>query len=476
MQDDGKFDTSKYVDPDLISSNDSAPHDFKAEQSVLGSLMLESEEQPVWEKIAVLLNDKDFFDVRHQAVFRSCARLHEQDKLIDFVTLSSDLRDNKELDVIGGQRYLIELSNIVPSPAGAEAYARIVRDNSLKRKLMNICSETVAIIRKGVGVDINDVFEQTQQKFQRLSQENTSEDNGPQSLQNLINLAIDKIKVNIDTKGGITGVATGYTKLDSMTSGFHGGELIIIAARPAMGKTTFAMNLVQHVFMNPAVKYPAMVFSLEMPSWQLMIRLISSLGRIEMNKINKGEFTNEEFSKAASVISLMRQRGDSLFVDDRGGLTPMQISAEVRKVYKEYGGVSLIMIDYLQLMKFPGFENDKQHEISEISAALKRIAKEFDVPVIAMSQLNRGLEQRTEKRPMNSDLRESGAIEQDADLIMFIYRDEVYHAESKDKGIAEIIIGKQRNGPIGTVKLIFEGQYSSFMNLNEEYGDNGASE
>jgi replicative DNA helicase len=221
--------------------------------------------------------------------------------------------------------------------------------------------------------------------------------------------------------------------------------------------------------MNPSVQYPAVVFSLEMPSWQLMIRLISAIGRVEMDKLNKGNINDEDMMRITSAFNLLNQRGKFLYVDDRGCLTPMQISAEIRKIYREHGGVSMVMIDYLQLMKFPGYENDKHHEISEISGALKRIAKEFDVPVIALSQLNRGLEQRTEKRPMNSDLRESGAIEQDADVIMFIYRDEVYHPDSKDKGLAEVIIGKQRNGPIGTVRLIFEGQYSSFMNYNGMY-------
>ena len=470
MHDNQEVDSNRYRNSlNSVNAGDVAPHDFEAEQSVLGSLMLESEDVPLWDRIAVLLSDTDFFEPRHQAIFRSCARLHKQDKLCDIITLSADLRENNELDIIGGQSYLIELSHITPSTSSIEVYAKIVRDNSLKRKLLALCSDAIVSIRSGTGQSIDDQFEHIQQNFLRLSQENTDEDNGPQALGSLLGPVLTKIKSNIENNGGVTGVSSGYVQLDNMTAGFHGGELIIVAARPAMGKTTFAMNLVQHAFMNPSVQYPAVVFSLEMPSWQLMIRLISAIGRVEMDKLNKGNINDEDMMRITSAFNLLNQRGKFLYVDDRGGLTPMQISAEIRKIYREHGGVSMVMIDYLQLMKFPGYENDKQHEISEISGALKRIAKEFDVPVIALSQLNRGLEQRTEKRPMNSDLRESGAIEQDADVIMFIYRDEVYHPDSKDKGLAEVIIGKQRNGPIGTVRLIFEGQYSSFMNYNGMY-------
>lgn len=465
--------TSVYPNQQFNNSNNEIPHDFQAEQSVLGCLMLESDDLPLWERVAIVLRENDFFDPRHQAIYRSCARLHEKSKYADLVTLTADLKEFKELDIIGGQSYLIELSNVAPSVSSVEAYAKIVKDCSLKRKLITICSEAVKELRTGSGKDVSDLFEQLQQKFYNISDETVKEQQGPRLLGELLEPAIIKIKSNIEIKGGITGVPTGFTNLDKLTTGFHGGELIIIAARPAMGKTTFAMNIVQHVFMNPIVQYPSIVFSLEMPAWQLLIRMISSVSQVQLSKINEGSLTADEFAKLINGFQVLGTRKNYLYIDDRGGLSPMQISAEIRKIHKEYGGIGLVMIDYLQLMRLAGYENNKQQEVSEISAALKRIAKEFDVPVVALSQLNRGLENRTEKRPMNSDLRESGAIEQDADVIMFIYRDEVYHKETKDKGLAEIILGKQRNGPIGTVKLVFQGEYSSFVNLNthDDYGE-----
>ncbi len=261
--------------------------------------------------------------------------------------------------------------------------------------------------------------------------------------------------------GGVTGVPSGYADLDKMTAGLQKSDLIIVAARPSMGKTTFAMNLAEHAAMTQ--EHPALIFSLEMPSDQIMMRMLASLGRIDQTKIRTGQLEDEDWARLSSTMGLLMEKG-KMFIDDAAGLTPTEVRSRARRIHRDHGGISMIMIDYLQLMRAPQFSDNRTLEIAEISRSLKALAKELQVPVVALSQLNRGLEQRSDKRPINSDLRESGSIEQDADLIMFIYRDEVYHDDSEFKGMAEIIIGKQRNGPIGRVPLTFQGKYSRFDN------------
>ena len=317
------------------------------------------------------------------------------------------------------------------------------------------------------------VLDEAEREVFAIAEKRSSSTEGPQNVLSVLESTIARIETlgKLEDHNGVTGVTTGFVDLDKKTAGLQPSDLIIVAARPSMGKTTFAMNLCENAAM--ASDKPVLVFSLEMPAEQIMMRMIASLARVDQTKIRTGQNLEEaEWSKIASVFGMFKQK-NNLYIDDSSGLTPTELRSRARRVYRENGGLSMIMVDYLQLMRAPAFSDNRTLEIAEISRSLKALAKELEVPVIALSQLNRTLEQRADKRPVNSDLRESGSIEQDADLIMFIYRDEVYNENSEDKGVAEIIIGKQRNGPIGRVRLAFNGQFSRFDNLAEqrEYRD-----
>ena len=323
------------------------------------------------------------------------------------------------------------------------------------------------------GKDIKMVLDEAEREVFAIAEKRSSSTEGPQNVLSVLESTIARIETlgKLENHNGVTGVTTGFVDLDKKTAGLQPSDLIIVAARPSMGKTTFAMNLCENAAM--ASDKPVLVFSLEMPAEQIMMRMIASLARVDQTKIRTGQNLEEaEWSKIASVFGMFKQK-NNLYIDDSSGLTPTELRSRARRVYRENGGLSMIMVDYLQLMRAPAFSDNRTLEIAEISRSLKALAKELEVPVIALSQLNRTLEQRADKRPVNSDLRESGSIEQDADLIMFIYRDEVYNENSEDKGVAEIIIGKQRNGPIGRVRLAFNGQFSRFDNLAEqrEYRD-----
>ena len=298
-------------------------------------------------------------------------------------------------------------------------------------------------------------------KVFEIAERRTGESEGPQSIESVLGKTIDRLETLIKTDKEVTGVTTGFQDLDKKTSGLQGSDLIIVAARPSMGKTTFAMNLCENAML--AEDKPVLVFSLEMPSEQIMMRMLASLSRVDQTKIRTAQLDDEDWARISNTMAMLKEK-DNLYVDDSSGLTPMDVRSRARKLARERGGLSMIMVDYLQLMRVPSLADNRTLEIAEISRSLKALAKELNIPVVALSQLNRSLEQRADKRPVNSDLRESGSIEQDADLIMFIYRDEVYHENSEYKGIAEIIIGKQRNGPIGTCRLTFQGQFSRFDN------------
>ena len=323
------------------------------------------------------------------------------------------------------------------------------------------------------GKDIKMVLDEAEREVFAIAEKRSSSTEGPQNVISVLESTIARIDTlsKLENHSGVTGVTTGFVDLDKKTAGLQPSDLIIVAARPSMGKTTFAMNLCENAAM--ASDKPVLVFSLEMPAEQIMMRMIASLARVDQTKIRTGQNLDEtEWSKIASVFGMFKQK-NNLYIDDSSGLTPTELRSRARRVYRENNGLSMIMVDYLQLMRAPAFSDNRTLEIAEISRSLKALAKELEVPVVALSQLNRTLEQRADKRPVNSDLRESGSIEQDADLIMFIYRDEVYNDNSEDKGVAEIIIGKQRNGPIGRVRLAFNGQFSRFDNLAEqrEYRD-----
>lgn len=392
---------------------------------------------------------------------------------IDLITLDQALKAKGISDSVGGFAYLADLSNNTPNAINILAYAEIVREKAILRELIAVGNRIAENSYSPKGKDIKMVLDEAEREVFAIAEKRSSSTEGPQNVISVLESTIARIDTlsKLENHSGVTGVTTGFVDLDKKTAGLQPSDLIIVAARPSMGKTTFAMNLCENAAM--ASDKPVLVFSLEMPAEQIMMRMIASLARVDQTKIRTGQNLDEtEWSKIASVFGMFKQK-NNLYIDDSSGLTPTELRSRARRVYRENNGLSMIMVDYLQLMRAPAFSDNRTLEIAEISRSLKALAKELEVPVVALSQLNRTLEQRADKRPVNSDLRESGSIEQDADLIMFIYRDEVYNDNSEDKGVAEIIIGKQRNGPIGRVRLAFNGQFSRFDNLAEqrEYRD-----
>lgn len=432
------------------------PHSIDAEQSVLGGLMLDNR---AWDDIADRLNENDFYRHDHRVIFRTMAKLSAQDKPLDLLTVSEALRELHELENAGGEVYLFELANNTPSAANIRAYADIVRERSVLRQLIAAANDITARAFNPEGRNSTELLDEAEQRVFAISEQGSRRE-GPQSINTFLAKTMERIDMLANLDDPITGISTGYHDLDDMTSGLQRSDLVIIAGRPSMGKTTFAMNIAEHVVMKS--KLPVLIFSMEMPGESIVMRLLSSLSRIDQLKIRTGRIDEQDWPRVISTVSMLSEA--PMYIDDTPALSPIDLRARARRMVKEYGQLGLIVIDYLQLMQVPGFSENRTAEISEISRSLKALAKELNVPVIALSQLNRSLEQRADKRPLMSDLRESGAIEQDADLIVFIYRDEVYNENSPDKGIAEIIIGKQRNGPIGKVRLTFLGKYTCFEN------------
>jgi replicative DNA helicase len=434
------------------------PHSIEAEQSVLGSMLIDPES---WDKVAELVTETDFYNRSHQIIFKAITRLLNISNPIDLITVSEELEKHDELEDAGGFAYLGELAKNTPSSANVVSYAQIISERAITRELIGVAHEIAEIGYNPEGRDSADILDLAESRVFEIAERRTGENEGPRNVESVLGKTIDRLEELVKTNKEVTGVTTGFTDLDKKTSGLQPSDLIIVAARPSMGKTTFAMNLVENAMM--AEEKPVLVFSLEMPSEQIMMRMLASLSRVDQTKIRTAQLDDEDWARISNTMAMLKDK-DRLFVDDSSGLTPMDVRSRARKLARERGGISLIMIDYLQLMRVPSLSENRTLEIAEISRSLKALAKELEVPVVALSQLNRTLEQRADKRPVNSDLRESGSIEQDADLIMFIYRDEVYHENSEDKGIAEIIIGKQRNGPIGTSRLTFQGQFSRFDN------------
>jgi len=434
------------------------PHSLEAEQSVLGGLLIRGE---VWDTVADLLNEGDFFQPRHRHIYGAMAALVEQDQPIDVVTLAEVLDKSAQLDNVGGIAYLAELAANTPAVANIRAYADVVRERATLRSLIEAAQKIADSGFHPEGRNSADLLDAAERDIMQIS-EDRPKAGGPQAVNPLLGKAVERIDELFRSGSSLTGVSTGFTDLDDMTSGLQKSDLVIVAARPSMGKTTFAMNLVENAIL--ADDRPALVFSMEMPADQLMMRMLSSVGRIDQTKVRTGKLDQEDWPKLSAAVNKLKDR--PLFIDDTPALTPTEVRSRARKLVREHGELSMIMIDYLQLMQVAGRSGEgRTAEISEISRSLKGIAKEFNCPVVALSQLNRALEQRPNKRPVNSDLRESGAIEQDADVIMFIYREEVYNEETDQKGVAEIIIGKQRNGPIGTARLTFIGKHTRFENL-----------
>ncbi|MEH6531266.1 replicative DNA helicase [Photobacterium frigidiphilum] len=435
------------------------PHSLEAEQSVLGGLMLDNEK---WDRVAEKVVSKDFYSRPHRIIFEATAALLEGGQPLDLITLSEHLERADKLEDVGGFAYLAELAKNTPSAANIGAYAEIVRERALIRDMIAVANDIADAGYDPQGRTSEDLLDMAESKVFAIAEQRTNDNEGPQSVDTILEKTLERIELLYQSpQDGVTGVSTGFSDLNKKTAGLQGSDLIIVAARPSMGKTTFAMNLCENAAMDQ--EKPVLIFSLEMPSEQIMMRMLASLSRVDQTKIRTGQLDDEDWARISSTMGILMEK-KNMFIDDSSGLTPTELRSRARRIARDHGGLSMIMIDYLQLMRVPGMQDNRTLEISEISRSLKALAKELNVPVVALSQLNRSLEQRADKRPINSDLRESGAIEQDADLIMFIYRDEVYNEESALKGIAEIIIGKQRNGPIGSVRLTFQGQYSRFDN------------
>ncbi|KTD70419.1 replicative DNA helicase [Legionella steelei] len=435
------------------------PHSVEAEQSIIGGLMLDNQ---VWDKVSNKLCEADFYRTEHRILFRSIANLVKKDQPFDVVTLLDALKSHNELDDAGGEAYLFELANNTPSVANVSAYADIVREKSVQRQLIHVATEIADSAYNPAGRQVPELLDMAETKVFAIG-EQTGGDGGPENIKSILVRAVEKIDALYHNGDALTGLATGLSDLDEMTSGLQPSDLIIVAGRPSMGKTTLVMNMAEHGAIKSGK--PVLVFSMEMPADSLAMRMMSSLGRIDQHKIRTGKLDDDDWPRVTSAVHMLSEA--PLFIDDTPALSPGEMRARARRLAKDQGtNLGLIVVDYLQLMKVPGFSADNRTaEISEISRSLKSLAKELQVPVIALSQLNRSLEQRADKRPVMSDLRESGAIEQDADLICFIYRDEVYNEDSPDKGTAEIIVAKQRNGPIGKVRVAFIGKYTRFEDL-----------
>jgi len=434
------------------------PHSVEAEQAIIGGLMLENQ---VWDKINVKVCEEDFYRSEHRILYRAIVTLSGKNQPFDVVTLLDTLKSTNSLDDAGGESYLFELANNTPSVANVSAYADIVREKSVQRQLIAVASEIADSAYNPGHRDVPDLLDFAESKVFAIA-EQTPLDGGPEIIKSILVRAVEKIDALYHSGDSITGLATGLSDLDEMTSGLQPSDLIIVAGRPSMGKTTLVMNIAEHAAIKSSK--PVLVFSMEMPGDSLAMRMMSSLGRIDQHRIRTGKLNDDDWPRVTSAVHMLSEA--PLFIDDTAALSPAELRARARRLVKEHGPLGLIVIDYLQLMKVPGFKaENRTAEISEISRSLKSLAKELKVPVIALSQLNRSLEQRQDKRPVMSDLRESGAIEQDADLICFIYRDEVYNEESPDKGTAEIIIAKQRNGPIGKVRVAFLGKFTRFEDL-----------
>jgi len=445
------------------------PHSIEAEQSVLGGLMLDNQ---AFDRVAELVVSQDFYTRTHKLIFEAMEKLVEQSQPIDLITISESLEKNDQLTTVGGFAYLAEIAKNTPSAANIDAYAAIVRERAVVREMISVANEIAEAGFNPEGRDSHDLLDLAESKVFKIAEQRSKSTEGPQSIHSILEKTVDKIEELYQSpQDGVTGVSSGYHDLDQMTAGLQPSDLIIVAARPSMGKTTFAMNLAEHAAMTQ--DKPVLIYSLEMPSEQIMMRMLASLGRINQTKVRTGQLDDEDWARLSSTMGLLMEKG-KMYIDDASGLTPTDVRSRARRIARDHGGISMIMVDYLQLMRVPSLSDNRTLEIAEISRSLKALAKELECPVIALSQLNRTLEQRADKRPVNSDLRESGSIEQDADLIMFIYRDEVYNDDSPDKGTAEIIIGKQRNGPIGKVRLTFQGQFSRFDNyagpaMDDEY-------
>ena len=436
------------------------PHSIEAEQSVLGGLLLDN---AAFERISDVVAEDDFYRHEHRMIWHHISRLITLSRPADVITVNESMVSAGKADGAGGLPYLNSLAHNTPSAANIRRYAEIVRERSMLRKLVAVADEISATAFNPQGKEARQLLDEAESRVFKIAQEGARGSQGFQEIQPLLAQVVERIDELYHREGDseVTGIPTGFIDLDRMTSGLQSGDLVIVAGRPSMGKTSFAMNLGEHVAIEQGL--PVAVFSMEMGAVQLAMRMIGSVGMLDQHRMRTGKLRADDWPKLTHAVQRMQDA--QLYIDETPGLTAVELRARARRLARQCGRLGMIIIDYIQLMSASGAGENRATEISEISRSLKGLAKELECPLIALSQLNRSLEQRPNKRPIMSDLRESGAIEQDADVILFIYRDEVYNPDSPDKGTAEIIIGKQRNGPIGTVRLTFQGESTRFLNF-----------
>ena len=442
----------------------------EAERAVLGGLMLETHR---FDSVIQIIKENDFHDPKHQIIFHAMSELVDENKPLDPLTVSEKLDNNNDLQAVGGQANLIDLATSTPSAANLEAYAEIIKQRSITRRLQKTNSDIAELIRNPQGQNGNDLLDRAESMIFALNDEASQNNDSLHSSGELVESSMEKLYELSNKDGGLIGSSTGFKDLDKKLQGIQDGDLIVVAGRPSMGKTSFAMNIAENVLLNQDNNGAVLIFSLEMPGEALTTRMLSGMCKLNQQNVRSGMLRDNE-------LKLLFKKGERLknlplWIDDSSLLTPMELRAKARRLHRqEENGLSLIVVDYLQLMQLPASNENRVNQISEISRSLKSLARELNIPVIALSQLNRAVEQRENRRPKMADLRDSGAIEQDADVILFIYREEVYSPEDeKYEGLAEIIVGKQRNGPIGTVKLTFQKEYTRFENFaSDEYGKN----
>ena len=441
------------------------PHSVEAEQAVLGGLLLSN---PSWDRIGDLIGDSDFYRADHRVIWRTITRLVEENKPADVLTVTEALKVSGEIGDVGGLAYLDQLASGTPSAANIRRYAEIVRERAIMRKLAEVGTSIADSAYSPQGREARQLLDEAETKILEIGESGGRSSESFAKMSQVLAEVMSRLDELHRHPASVTGKATGFVDLDEMTTGLQDGDLVIVAGRPSMGKTAFSLNIAEHVGLE--LKLPVLIFSMEMGGTQLATRLLGSVGKVDAQALRTGKLTATDWDRLGHALGKLNEA--PILIDESPGLNPLELRARARRKWREYGGLGLIVIDYIQLMQGTdaGQQENRATELSEISRSMKSMAKELKCPVIALSQLNRSLEQRPNKRPVMSDLRESGALEQDADMIFFIYRDEVYNEDSPDKGIAEIIIGKQRNGPIGTVKLTFLGKHTRFENYSGATG------
>jgi replicative DNA helicase len=435
------------------------PHSIEAEQSLIGGLLIDNH---AWDKIGDVVRETDFYRDDHRRIFRHIGKLIQMGRPADVVTVYESIEQSNEVDQTGGLGYLGEIANATPSAANIRRYAEIVRERAILRQLVTVGDEIAGNALNPAGRDVKQLLDDAEQRIFQIAEAGNRSNNGFVAIQPLLGEVVERMETLLarDSQSDITGVATGFADLDRMTSGLQPGDMIVVAGRPSMGKTAFALNIAEHVGVE--LRLPVAIFSLEMSGPQLATRFLSSVGRIDQSKLRTGRLTDDEWDRMTVALGKLHEA--PIHIDETGAINSTDLRARARRLHRQFGKLGLIIIDYLQLMSSNRMGENRATEISEISRSIKALAKELQVPIIALSQLSRKVEERTDKRPLMSDLRESGAIEQDADIIMMMYREEYYKPDTQDKGTAEAIIGKHRNGPVGTVRLTFLGEYTKFEN------------